>query len=49
MHKEDNKVLKNNPGEKYIKGPFVIYADMESLLKKYTLVIIILKTHQRLK
>ena len=32
--KEDNKILKYNHGEKSIKLPFTIYADLESLLEK---------------
>ena len=34
MPKEDNKVLKYNHGEKSMKIPFIIYADLESLLEK---------------
>ena len=34
MSKVDNKILKYNHGEKDIKGTFVIYADLESLLEK---------------
>ena len=34
MPKEDNKVLKYNHGEKSMKVPFIIYADLESLLEK---------------
>ena len=34
MPKEDNKILKYNHGEKSTKVPFIIYADMESLLEK---------------
>ena len=34
MPKEDNKILKYNQGEKYMKVPFIIYADLESLLEK---------------
>ena len=34
MAKEDKKILKYTYGEKSMKEPFVIYADMESLLKK---------------
>ena len=34
MPKEDNKILKYNPGEKSMKFPFIIYADLESLLEK---------------
>ena len=31
---EDNKILKYNHGEKSMKFPFTIYADLESLLEK---------------
>ena len=34
MPKEDNKVLKYNHREKSMKVPFIIYADLESLLEK---------------
>ena len=34
MPEEDNKILKYNQGEKSIKVPFIIYADLESLLEK---------------
>ena len=34
MPKEDNKILKYNLAEKSMKGPFIIYADLESLLEK---------------
>ena len=34
MPNEDNKILKYNHGEKSIKAPFIIYADLESLLEK---------------
>ena len=34
MPKEDNKVLKYNHGEKSMKVPFIIYADLECLLEK---------------
>ena len=34
MPKEDNKILKYNHGEKSMKAPFIIYADMESLFEK---------------
>ena len=34
MPKEDNKILKHNQGEKSMKVPFIIYADLESLLEK---------------
>ena len=37
ISKEDNKTLKYNHGEKSMKAPFVIYADMESLLKSENL------------
>ena len=29
MPNEDNKILKYNPGEKSLKVPFIIYADLE--------------------
>ena len=31
---EDNKMLKYNHGEKSMKVPFIIYADLECLLEK---------------
>ena len=34
MPEEDNKTLKYNHGEKSIKVPFTIYADLECLLEK---------------
>ena len=34
MPKEDSKILKYNLGEKSMKVPFVIYADLESLFEK---------------
>ena len=34
MPEEDNKILKYNLGEKPIKVPFIIYADLESLLER---------------
>ena len=34
MPEEDNKILKCNQGEKSMKIPFIIYADLESLLEK---------------
>ena len=34
MLKEDNKILKYNHGEKSMKVTFIIYADLEFLLKK---------------
>ena len=34
MPKEDNKILQYSHGEKSVKVPFIIYADLESLLKK---------------
>ena len=49
MPKEDNKILKDNHGEKSMKVPFIIYADLEPLLQKVNTYIIILKSHQQLK
>ena len=34
MPKEDNNILKYNQGENSMKVPFIIYTDLESLLKK---------------
>ena len=34
MPNEDNKILKYNHGEKSMKAPFIIYADLEFLLDK---------------
>ena len=34
MPNEDNKILKYNHGEKSMRAPFIIYADLESLLEK---------------
>ena len=34
MPKEDSKILKYNHREKFMKVPFIIYADLESLLEK---------------
>ena len=44
MPEEDNKILRYNQGEKSMKVPFIIYADLEPLLEK-----IILKNHQQLQ
>ena len=32
MPKKDNKILKYNHGEKSIKGPFIIYADIKFVI-----------------
>ena len=42
MSNEDNQILKYSHGEKSMKYPFIIYADLGYLLKKWTLVIIIM-------
>ena len=34
MPNEDNKIIKYNQGEKSVKAPFIIYADLECLLEK---------------
>ena len=44
MPTKDNNVIKYNQGEKSIKLPFVVYADLECLLD-----IITQKNHQQLK
>ena len=36
MPNEDNKVLKYNHGEHSMNVPFIIYADLETLLEKMT-------------
>ena len=45
MPDEDNKILKYVSGEKLLKVPFVIYADLECLLNKINTVKIILINH----
>ena len=49
MPKKNKEILKYNHGEKSMKVPFIIYADLESLLEKITLAIIILKNYQQLQ
>ena len=44
MPNEDNKMLEYKHGEKSLKAPFMVPADLESLLEKYTHVKIILKS-----
>ena len=34
MLDKNNKILKYTPGEKSLKAPFIIYADLECLLRK---------------
>ena len=34
MPEKDNKILKYDHGEKFMRTPFVIYADLECLLEK---------------
>ena len=34
MPDEDNKILKYIPGEKSLRVPFIIYPDLERLLRK---------------
>ena len=34
MPNEDKKILKYNPGEKSLKVPFMIYADLECMPRK---------------
>ena len=47
MPKEDNKILKYNYGANSMKIPFIIYADLDSLLEKWALAIIILKNYEQ--
>ena len=37
MPEEDNKILKYNQIKKSMKGPFLIYADLECLLEKMSI------------
>ena len=37
MPNKDNKILKYNYGEKLLKAPFIIYADLDCLLEKMRL------------
>ena len=48
MPKEDNKALKYNHGEKSMKLPFIIYAELESLFEKMSNCQMS-KSHQQLK
>ena len=45
MPDEGNKILKYNYGEKSLKGPFMIYADLECFLQRKKLAIRLLVTH----
>ena len=49
MPKEDNKILKYNHGEKFMKVPFFIYADLETLLEKMSTCHNNPKSNQQLK
>ena len=48
MPKEHEKI-KYLPGEKALKAPFIIYADLECLLKKHNIIKIILKIRTQRK
>ena len=37
MPDKDNNILKYNPGEKCMRVPFIIYADLESLLENISI------------
>ena len=49
MPGEYNKILKYNQGEKSMKLPFIIYADLECLLEKMNTCHNNLKNHQQPK
>ena len=49
MPGKDNNILKYNHGEISMKVPFIIYADLESLLEKMSPCHNNLKNHQQLK
>ena len=46
MPNEDNNIIKYNQGEKSIKSPFIIYADLERLLEKISTCYKIIKYNQ---
>ena len=46
MPKKD-AFIKYHPGVKSMRAPFVMYADLESLLKKWINVLMIQKIHQQ--
>ena len=46
---EDRKILNSNHRKMSMKHQFIIYADLEFLLKKIALVVKTLKIHQQLK
>ena len=47
MPKGDNKILKYNYGANFMKIPFIIYTELDSLLEKWALAIIILKNYEQ--
>ena len=49
MPEEDNKILRYNQGEKSMKLPFIICADLESLLEKMNTCNNNPENHQQLK
>ena len=49
MPSPSNNIIKYNSGEKSLELPFIIYADLEFLLKKIDTCLIILNYHQLLK
>ena len=49
MPEKDEKILKYNQVEKSMKVPFIIYADLASLLEKFNTCHNNLKNHQQLK
>ena len=49
MPNEDNKIIKCNEGEKSIRSPCIIYADLKCLLEKISSCYNNLKNHQLLK
>ena len=49
MSSEDTKLLEFNQYHKSNKAPFIIYADLESLIKKWMRVKIIQKNHLQQK
>ena len=49
MPSSNNNLIKYNQGDKSLKLPFIIYTDLECIVKKWIRVKIILICHQQLK
>ena len=49
MPTKNNNIIKYNHGEKSVKTPFIIYADLECLLEKTSICVNNLMSHLLLK